>query len=91
MNEELICENNISCYKYSYYLIESVCDIDALGKVIRYGIKINCYDNSNRIVESKCVKDVFGNKNKMIKGIEILKRLEVTPVTLEDVIIDNIY
>lgn len=91
MNEELVCENVVKKYNYKYYLIESECNIDALGSIKRYGMKVESYDINNNLVDAKTIYDIFGNKEKMIKGINILKRLEVTPITLEDVIIDNIY
>lgn len=91
MNENLICENVVQKYNYKYYLIESECDIENLGNIKRYGMKVESYDVNNNLIDTKTIVDIFGNKDKMIKGIGILKKLEVTPVTLEDVIIDNIY
>ncbi len=91
MNEKFVCENVVKKYNYKYYLIESECNIDTLGSIKRYGMKVESYDVNNNLVDAKTVYDIFGNKEKMIKGINILKRLEVTPITLEDVIIDNIY
>lgn len=91
MNEELVYENVVQKYSYKYYLVESECNIDAIGNIKRYGMKVESYDVNNNLIDTKAVPDIFGSKDKMIKGIGILKRLEVTPVTLEDVIIDNIY
>lgn len=90
MNEELICENRILNNNYKYYLTENTFNIESIGEKIRYGIKVNGYDCNNDLIDSKSVLDVFDSRIKMIKAICILKRLEVTPITLEDVIIDNI-
>lgn len=91
MNENLICENVVQKFKYKYYLVESECRIDANGNIKRYGMKVEAYDENNNLSDTKTIEDIFGSREKMIKGINILKRLEVTPLTLEDVIIDNIY
>ena len=91
MNENLICENVVQMYSYKYYLVESQCDIKTLGNIKRYGMKVESYDINKNLIDTKTIVDIFGSKEKMIKGIGILKKLEVTPVTLEDVIIDNIY
>lgn len=91
MEQNLICENVVQKYSYKYYLVESECKIDIVGNMKRYGMKVEAYDENNELVDSKTIGDIFGSKEKMIKGINILKRLEVTPLTLEDVIIDNIY
>lgn len=91
MNENLVFENVVQKYNYKYYLIESICNIESLGSVKRYGIKVESYDTNNNLVDTKTVKDIFGSKEKMLKGIKVLKNLEVTPITLEDVILDNIY
>ena len=91
MNEDLICENMVQKYCYKYYLVESKCNIETVGYVKRYGIKVESYDVNRNLVDTKTIADIFGSREKMVKGIGILKKLEVTPVTLEDVIIDNIY
>ena len=91
MNEDLICENMVQKYCYKYYLVESKCNIETVGYVKRYGMKVESYDVNRNLIDTKTIVDIFGSKEKMIKGIGILKKLEVTPVTLEDVIIDNIY
>ncbi len=91
MSEILICESNILENSYKYFLVEKVCDIESIGKSIRYGIKVNSYNKNGRITDTKTIYDVFGNKRKMIKAIDILMKLKVTPITLEDVVIDNIY
>jgi len=91
MNEELVYENVVQKYSYKYYLIEAQCDIDTIGSIKRYGMKVESYDRDNNLVDTKTVSDIFGSKDKMLKGIGILKKLEVTPITLEDIIIDNIY
>ena len=91
MNEDLICESIVQKYSYKYYLVESDCNIETLGSIKRYGIKVESYDTCNNLIDAKTIVDIFGSKEKMIKGIGILKKLEVTPVTLEDIIIDNIY
>ena len=91
MNEMLICENVIQKYNYKYYLVESECNIENLGNTTRYGMKVESYDIDNNLVDTKTIFDIFGSRDKMLKGISILKKLEVTPVTLEDIIIDNIY
>ena len=91
MNENLVFENVVQKYNYKYYSVESVCDVDTLGSIKRYGIKIESYDTNNNLIDTKTVADIFGSKEKMIKGINVLKKLEVTPITLEDVIVDNIY
>ena len=90
MNEELICSNRIQDNKYNYYLVESTCNIEYVGEVLRYGIKINKYNLNNKIVDTKCIFDIFDSKSKMIKAIRILSKLEVTPITLEDIVVDNI-
>ena len=33
----------------------------------------------------------FETKDKMIKAIRIINKLQVTPITLEDIVIDNVY
>lgn len=91
MNQNLICENVVQQYRYKYYLIESECKIDTLGNIKRYGMKVESYNENNELSDTKTIEDIFGSKEKMIKGINILKKLEVTPLTLEDIIIDNIY
>ena len=91
MNEDLVFENVIQKYNYKYYLVESMCNVESLGSIKRYGIKVESYDTNNNLVDTKTVADIFGSKEKMIKGINVLKKLEVTPITLEDVVIDNIY
>lgn len=91
MNKNLICENVVQKYRYKYYLIESECKIDAVGNIKRYGMKVEAYDENNELTDAKTIEDIFGSKEKMLKGINILKKLEVTPLTLEDIIIDNIY
>lgn len=91
MKENLLYENVVQKYSYKYYLIESTDNIESISDSKRYGMKIESYDEQNNLIDTKTVKDIFGSKSKMIKGISILKKLEVTPVTLEDVIIDNIY
>ena len=91
MKENLVCENVVKKYNYRYYLVESICRIENLGGVKRYGMKIESYDLQNNLVDTKTILDIFGSKEKMIKGISILKKLEVTPLTLEDIVIDNIY
>ena len=91
MSEILICENTILGYKYKYFLIEKLCKIESVGTILRYGIKVKEYDVKGKLIDSKAICDIFGNKLKMIKAIGILKKLEVTPITLEDVVIDNIY
>ena len=90
MNEELICSNKILDNYYNYYLVESFCNIECLGKILRYGVKINKYNKNNKLIDTKCICDILGNKIKMIKTIRNLSRLKVTPITLEDVVIDNI-
>ncbi len=90
MSEEMIGESTILNCKYEYYLIKSICNIESIGNKLRYGIKVNSYDFNNNLVDTKCIFDIFGNKSKMIRVIKTLKRLQVTPVTLEDIIIDNI-
>jgi len=91
MKEDLICENVVQRYRYKYYLIESRSNKEVIHDNKRYGMKIESYDANNNLIETKTIADIFGSKSKMIKGIGILKTLEVTPITLEDVIIDNIY
>lgn len=91
MIENLICENVVQKYSYKYYLIESECKIDIAGNSKRYGMKVEAYNEDNELIDTKTIEDIFGNREKMIKGINILKKLEVTPLTLEDIIIDNIY
>lgn len=86
MNEQMICENNILEYNFKYYLIEPLNNIDE-----KYGIKIDKYDVNRKLIDSKCIPSIFYSKEKMIKAIRILNKLQVTPITLEDVIIDNIY
>ena len=86
MNEQMICENNILEYNFKYYLIEPLNNIDE-----KYGIKIDKYDVNRKLIDSKCIPSIFDSKEKMIKAIRILNKLQVTPITLEDVIIDNIY
>lgn len=86
MNEKMICENRILEYNCKYYLIEPLNSIDK-----RYGIKIDKYDNKNKLIDSKCIPSIFDSKEKMIKAIRILNKLQVTPITLEDVVMDNIY
>lgn len=91
MNKNLICENAVQKYNYKYYLVETKCEIDAVGNTKRYGMKVEAYNENNELTDTKTIEDIFGSKEKMIKGINILRKLEVTPLTLEDVIIDNIY
>ena len=86
MSEEMICENNILEYNCKYYLIKPLNGMD-----VKYGIKIDKYNKDNKLVDSKCIPNIFDSKEKMIKGIRILNKLQVTPITLEDVVIDNIY
>jgi len=91
MNENFVGENVVKQCKYKYYLVESQCDLEILGDIKRYGMKVESYDVNGILMETKTIEDIFGSREKMLKGINILKKLEVTPVTLEDVIIDNIY
>lgn len=87
MNEQMICENNILEYSFKYYLIEPLNNIDKK----MYGIKIDKYNKDSRLVDTKCISSIFDSKDKMIKAIRLLNKLQVTPITLEDVVIDNIY
>ena len=91
MNENLVCENVVKKYNYKYYLVESICNIEAIGNTKRYGIKIESYDADNNLIDSKTIIDIFGKKETMLRSIEIMSNLEVTPITLEDIIVDNIY
>ena len=91
MNEELICSSTILNNKYEYYLVESNLNVECLGEIVRYGVKINNYNEDKKLVDTKCICDIFGSKPKMMKAIRILSKLQVTPITLEDVVIDNIY
>lgn len=91
MNEKLVCENVVQKYSYKYYLVESEYNLESTGSIKMYGMKIDSYDLNSNLVDTKTVANILSNKEEMIKCIGILKRFEVTPVTLEDVIIDNIY
>lgn len=86
MNEELISENNILEYKYRYYLVETASKLE-----LKFGVRIDQYNNGGKIVDSKCVPHIFETREKMIKAIRIMNKLQVTPITLEDVIKDNVY
>lgn len=91
VSEILIGENTIEKNNYKYFLVEKACDIESVGVTTRYGVKVDSYNQNGKITDTRTISDVFGSKSKMIKAIEILKKLEVTPITLEDIIIDNIY
>lgn len=92
MNEKLICENNILDYNYKYYLVKAPCNTDGnLNQNFKYGVKIDKYSVVGKIVDSKCVPHIFDTEEKMIKAIRIINKLQVTPITLEDIVIDNVY
>lgn len=92
MNENLICESSILENQYKYYLVECIGNINRdSSNTLRYGIRINKYNEAGEVVESKCVPNIFESKEKMIKGIRILNKLQVTPITLEDIVMDNVY
>ncbi len=87
MNEKIICENSILEYNFKYYLVEP---LDNTNNEM-YGIKIDKYSADNELVDTKCIPNIFQSREKMIKAIRILNKLQVTPITLEDIVIDNIY
>lgn len=92
MNEMLICENNILDHKYRYYLVERLYKKnDKMHESFRYGIKIEKYNVNDEFVDSECIVNIFESKEKTIKAIRILNKLQVTPITLKDIVIDNIY
>ena len=92
MNEKLICENEILDDNYKYYLVGPASEERRMSNDdFKYGIKIDKYNSNGEIIESKCVQHIFESKEKMIKAIRILNKLQVTPITLEDIVMDNVY
>ena len=92
MNETLIYQNKILDYNYKYYLVESSCSVnDNTKEILKYGIKIEKCNIADEIVDFKCMPNIFESREKMLKAIRILNKLKVTPITLEDIVIDNVY
>lgn len=89
--QECMMETLLKNYIYKYYLIEYSAFDKYLYKIIRtYGVKIQKLTKERIEVESKTINNISINKERVKKIIRLLNRFQVTPITLEDIVVDNI-
>ena len=88
MWQKCLFKTKINTFNCEYILVKS--EADNGSKYITYGIKINKCDRYGNLLETKKVQDIGADKDKVIQIIKLLKDFKVTPVTLEDVIMDRI-
>lgn len=58
-------------------------------RYISYGVEINMSDK-NKVVESASEEDLFLSKEKAVEFIDDLKKGQVTPCTLCDIVADTV-
>lgn len=88
---ECVYDKYIKDFKCKYYITKTVKKfIKEEDLVNTYGVKIDKFTKSGCLIETASVKDVGINESDVKLFIKSLSDGQVTPVTLKDIVEDNV-
>ena len=88
---EYLYDSYIKDFKCKYYMVYSTKEFVDLGDSINvFGVRVDKISKSGKIIATTTVDDIGINENDVRQFISILRDGQVTPITLEDIIKDNI-
>lgn len=90
--EQSVClyDRYIKDFRCKYYITKTTKKfIDDKDSVNVYGVKIDKLDRMGGIISSAAVSEVGINENDVRRFLKVLNDGRVTPITLQDIVKDN--